>query len=60
MDIQTIKEQYHLVRVVDDEGKAICIKVGYQSGLNNIITIHIWNELENPNMKKVIKIRKVN
>jgi len=50
MDIQTIKKEYHLVRVVDDEGKIHMYKrFGHQKWIkqHNHHT-YMWNELPKP------------
>jgi hypothetical protein len=57
MDIQSVKKQYHLVRVVDDKGDVHTYKrFGHQKWIKRhttIIYICGMNYL-NPNMKKVI------
>lgn len=50
MDIQTIKKEYHLVRVVDDEGKIHMYKrFGYQKWIKqHDHHTYMWNELPKP------------
>lgn len=54
MDIQTIKKEYHLVRVVDDEGKVHMYKrFGYQEWIKqHNHHIYMWNELPKPKYEK--------